>query len=244
MKVICILSFFIVGFICAKSVSQYDEYQKQEKCRRVFNDFSRRIIRGNVNVSKEVRELNWRMEQDFKFATRKKLLEEFVGKLRKTDFTNVPYSDQHRVIWSIYMIQREIWNKILQPHATDYEIWGNKLQGLSWCKSQLDRISALFMPDEEYDAKKWKNHGGYIHLKTCYKKIQGTFVSNLKQCVYEAEDDRYSDEFRAWCFKEIEKIIGRQLTDDDIMFKDDVLKRRAKRKKAKQAKVKAVNGKM
>jgi hypothetical protein len=142
------------------------------------------------------------------------------------------------------MIQQEIWNKILQSHATDYEIWGNKLQGLSWCKSQLDRISALFMPYEEYDAKKWKNHGVYIHLKTCYKKIQGTFVSNLKQCVYEAEDDRYSDEFRAWCFKEIEKIIGRQLTDDDIMFKDDVLKRRAKRKKAKQANVKAVNGKM
>ena len=43
------------------------------------------------------------------------------------------------------------------------------------------------------------------------------------------EDDRYSDEFRAWCFKEIEKIIGRPLTDDDIMFKDEVLRCRAKR---------------
>jgi hypothetical protein len=47
--------------------------------------------------------------------------------------------------------------------------------------------------------------------------------------VYEAEREQYSDEFRAWCFKEIEKIIGRPLTDDDIMFKEDVLRRRAKR---------------
>ncbi len=229
MKVIYILLFFIIGFICAISVLRYDEYQQQEKYRKEFDYFLGRITKGNVNVSKEVRQLNWRMEQDFNFSKRKKLLDELIEKLRKTDFTNVSYSDQHMVIWSIYMAQQEIWNKMLSPYATDYEIWEYKLQGLSWCKSQLDRISALFIPDEEYDAKKLNNHDVYMHLKTCYKKIQGTFELNLKQCVYAAEVDRYSDEFRAWCFKEIEKIIGRPLTDDDIMFKDEVLRRRAKR---------------
>ena len=67
--------------------------------------------------------------------------------------------------------------------------------------------------------------------------VESTFYKrHIAKCLYEAEDDRYSEEFRAWCFKEIEKIIGRPLTDDDIMFKDDVLKRRAKRKKTKEGK--------
>ena len=61
------------------------------------------------------------------------------------------------------------------------------------------------------------------------------------ESVQAAEEERYSEEFRAWCFKEIEKIIGRPLTDDDIMFKDDVLRRRAERKKRAEATAKAPN---
>jgi hypothetical protein len=49
--------------------------------------------------------------------------------------------------------------------------------------------------------------------------------------VQAAEEEQYSEDFREWCLKEIEKIIGRPLTDDDIMFKEDVLRRRAERRK-------------
>ena len=67
--------------------------------------------------------------------------------------------------------------------------------------------------------------------------VESTFYKrHIAKSLYEAEDDRYSEEFRTWCFKEIERIIGRPLTDDDIMFKDDVLKRRAKRKKRSEKK--------
>ena len=51
----------------------------------------------------------------------------------------------------------------------------------------------------------------------------------LKRLATDVEDDRYSDEIRVWVRSEMEKVIGRPLTDEDLMFKDDVLRRRKAR---------------
>ena len=48
------------------------------------------------------------------------------------------------------------------------------------------------------------------------------------------EDDRHTEEFREWARSEMAKVIGRPLTDDDYMFKEDVLQRREERKKRAQ----------
>ena len=139
------------------------------------------------------------------------------------------------------MTQREIWDRILSTNDTGAEVCEYKLEGLRWYKSQVERLRRISAEDAsigngnsgKYNKAIWKNHNDHMHWKTCLKKVHDAFSLNLKQCVQDAESDRYSDEFRAWCFREIEKIIGRPLTDDDIMFKADVLRRRAERKKCK-----------
>jgi hypothetical protein len=106
---------------------------------------------------------------------------------------------------------------------------------LEWKKKQLDRLLASPPEDNRPWPEKWQNpraprdsekgqwDDAVFRFKSCFYK------SDLRICVQAAEEERYSEDFREWCLKEIEKIIGRPLTDDDIMFKEDVLRRRAKR---------------
>ena len=244
MRTIYLLCAFLAGAIFTIGVTFFCDNCRQDEMREIIGKIPRRMLNGDFDANKEVDELHWRMAHDFTFPIQKKLLLELVEKLRGVDLSKVSYSNQSMAIRRIYTIQRKIWDKILPPNANEKENWKYKLEGLRWHKSQADRLSQIasdesmmkYVGGDEYNKKKWGSYNDYVHWKTCYKNIQGAFLLDLKQCVQAAEDDRYSEEFRAWCFKEIEKIIGRPLTDDDIMFKDDVLKRRAKRKKAKEGK--------
>ena len=168
-------------------------------------------------------------------AENKKKLDLFVGYLYSLSFDTINLRERLAAIHRVYEL-------ILQtsryyPNASDKERWEIRLKALEWKKKQLDRLLASPPEDDRPWPEKWRNP----HAPRDSKKGQWNdavfrfksrfYKSDLRICVQAAEEERYSEEFRAWCLKEIEKIIGRPLTDDDIMFKEDVLRRRAERKK-------------
>ena len=161
------------------------------------------------------------------------LFREFEDEIFSIDLSGMGYLDQAWCVEVVWDSAWRLWGAI--PVNTDRERWEIRLKALEWKKKQLDRLMASPPEDNRSWPEKWRNpraprdsekgqwDEAVLRMKSRFYK------SDLRICVQAAEDDRYSDEFRAWCFKEIEKIIGRPLTDDDIMFKDEVLRRRAKR---------------
>ena len=161
------------------------------------------------------------------------LFREFEDEIFSIDLSGMGYLDQAWCVEVVWDSAWRLWGAI--PVNTDRERWEIRLKALEWKKKQLDRLMASSPEDNRSWPEKWRNpraprdsekgqwDEAVLRMKSRFYK------SDLRICVQAAEDDRYSDEFRAWCFKEIEKIIGRPLTDDDIMFKDEVLRRRAKR---------------
>ena len=165
----------------------------------------------------------------------RKKLDLFVGYLYSLSFDTINLRERLAAIHRVYEL-------ILQtsryyPNASDKERWEIRLKALEWKKKQLDRLLASPPEDNRPWPEKWQNpraprdsekgqwEDAVFRFKSCFYK------SDLRICVQAAEEERYSEDFREWCLKEIEKIIGRPLTDDDIMFKEDVLRRRTERKK-------------
>ena len=142
---------------------------------------------------------------------------------------------------------------------TDRERWQILLEALAWERSQFVRIVHTDRGTFENRNSSWNGQTRHIsdasmkdmlfmrfpeHIdKPNDQRLQYTLddISNglkqngyvrrniLRRLVADVEDDRYSEETRAWVRAEMERIIGRPLTDDDIMFKDDVLRRRKAR---------------
>ena len=167
-------------------------------------------------------------------------LDFFVENLIDMRFDTIAVRDRMYAIRQVYELIA--MTSRYYPTTSDKERWSIRLKALAWGKQQLDRLLASPPEDNRPWPEKWRNpRAPYDSEKgqwdEAVSRLKSRFYrSDLRMCVQAAEDDRYSEEFRAWCFKEIERIIGRPLTDDDIMFKDDVLKRRAKRKKAQEGK--------
>ena len=140
-------------------------------------------------------------------------------------------------VWNAYSA---LWR--CTPGLTDKERWEIKFKALAWEYRQLNWLKRVAPEDTrplplKRNKPRVSYRTEYWYWRHAVMGVESTFYKrHIAKSLYEAEDDRYSEEFRAWCFKEIERIIGRPLTDDDIMFKDDVLKRRAKRKKTKEGK--------
>jgi hypothetical protein len=133
-------------------------------------------------------------------------------------------------VWNAYSA---LWR--CSPGLTEKERWVIKFKALEWEYRQLNWLKQVAPEDTRPLIQKRNNprapyrteYGKWQHT---VQGVESTFYKrHIAKSVYEAEREQYSNEFRAWCFKEIEKIIGRPLTDDDIMFKEDVLRRRAKR---------------
>ena len=189
-----------------------------------------------VHVSKLCHEVSRCMDKNMAL----KLLREFEERILAVDISKMSFMEQLSMSDMVWNAAWGLWGAI--PVSLDKERWKIRLRALAWKKQQLDRLLASPPEDNRPWPEKWRNpRAPYDSEKgqwdEAVSRLKSRFYrSDLRMCVQAAEDDRYSEEFRAWCFKEIEKIIGRPLTDDDIMFKDDVLKRRAKRKKAKDGK--------
>ena len=139
------------------------------------------------------------------------------------------------VIDSVWNTAFAYWNKA--PGLTEKERWMIKFKALEWEYRQLNWLKQVAPEDTRPLIQKRNNprapyrteYGKWQHI---VRGVESTFYKrHIAKSVYEAEREQYSEDFREWCLKEIEKIIGRPLTDDDIMFKEDVLRRRTERKK-------------
>jgi hypothetical protein len=182
-----------------------------------------------VHVSKLCHEVSRGMDRNMAL----KLLREFEERIFAVDISKMSFREQLSMSYMVWNAAWGLWGAI--PVSSDKERWEIRLKALEWKKKQLDRLLASPPEDNRPWSEKWQNpraprdsekgqwEDAVFRFKSCFYK------SDLRICVQAAEEERYSEEFRAWCFKEIEKIIGRPLTDDDIMFKEDVLRRRAKR---------------
>ena len=248
-KVIYLIIAFSLGCVCPIFIIKHRDNSKKEMINTAINGFVERITRGSFNPNKEVDNLNWVILESFTLQTHKELMVGLIRKLRNIDLSNVPYKSRSSIMWRIYMTQREINNKFLPPNASDEEVWRCRLDVLSWYKNQVDCISKAAIEEsslgknQKVSRRQWDKYIEHQKWKLCYRQITSSFQSILKGCVQDAEREEYSEEFRAWCLKEIEKIIGRPLTDDDIMFKEDVLRRRAERRKRAEEAEKRKSGK-
>ena len=236
-KVIYLIIAFSLGCVCPIFIIKHRDNSKKEMINTAINGFVERITRGSFNPNKEVDNLNWVILESFTLQTHKELMVGLIRKLRNIDLSNVPYKSRSSIMWRIYMTQSEINNKFLPPNASDEEVWRCRLDVLSWYKNQIDRVCEASIEEPNFGESQkvgqcqWDKYTEHKKWKLCCRQITSSFQSILKRYVQDAEREHYSEEFRTWCFKEIEKIIGRPLTDDDIMFKEDVLRRRAERKK-------------
>jgi len=190
---------------------------------------------------------------------RKRILRKFFDMLHSIDISSLGLFDQLRSIDmafdASYYLARE------PDGLTDRERWQILLSALAWEHSQFIRIAhtdrSVFMKrNGKWDAQKRIIPETGIEDTALLRfpedvsrpssaMLQRTFdniTDRLKRQRYirldvvrrlatDIEDDRYSDEFREWARAEMEKVIGRPLTDDDYMFKEDVLRRREERKK-------------
>ena len=198
------------------------------------------VKEGKEVSRKQVSDLCYEIYKNVMKENAKELIGSFGERLISLDFSNFKFVDRVMAVENVCNIFWSVWGNI--PVDSDKERWSIRLKALAWEKQQLDRLLASPPEDNRPWPEKWRNpRAPYDSEKgqwdEAVSRLKSRFYrSDLRMCVQAAEDDRYSEEFRAWCFEEIERIIGRPLTDDDIMFKDDVLKCRAKRKKAKEGK--------
>ena len=147
------------------------------------------------------------------------------------------------------------------PILTDKERWQILLRALAWERSQFLRIARTDRSVFEKRNSKWNAQMQHIvdsnmedamllrfpeevsvpsnaRLQRTLDNISGRLkrhkyvrLNVIRRLATDIEDDRYPDEFREWARAEMENVIGRPLTDDDLMFKDDVLQRREERKR-------------
>ena len=216
-------------------IAKSEGMESQCVLRNDLNALIQQIQDGKNIRHAELHSLNRRVALVTNKTSRASLLNEFESKLFMLDPQDKEFRDQEVFMDNVWDVARGVWGS--PPGGTLKEWWTVYLKALAWEKKQLDRIEKSKPADNRTWTEKWQNPEPLADEK--YREwrrlVQGTkskFYSNhLRRSAYEAEDDRYTPEFRAWCWNEIEKIIGRPLTDDDIMFKDDVLQRREERKK-------------
>ena len=172
----------------------------------------------------EVSSLTNKVERDAIFA-------EFEDQLFSFDPSGLNYGQQRHIIavtWHTSFLLR-----CAIRDATSRKLWGIRLKALAWVKHQIERIEKndLETKWENEQAKESRIHSGLQPLK---KPIKESLNGYIKRCATDIEDDRYSDEFRKWAQKEMEKIIGRPLTDDDL-WSIGIEWREERRKRAQKA---------
>ena len=155
---------------------------------------------------REVSSLTNKVERDAIFA-------EFEDRLFSCDPSKLNYGQQRHIIavtWHTSFLLR-----CAIRDATSKKLWEIRLKALAWVKHQVERIEKNDLETKWEDAfeKESRRRSGLQPLK---KPIMEYFKGWIKRCATDIESESYSDEFRKWAQKEMEKIIGRPLTDDDL----------------------------
>lgn len=150
---------------------------------------------------------------------RNAIFDEFTDRLFSFDPSKLDYGRQENVIDDTWCTS--FFLRCAITDVTDKERWLIRLKALAWVRRQIDRIENNEPADKRTWPEKWgkvyvnenKEHNQWERVKKTVKK---KLKSYIKRCATDIEDDIYSEDFRKWAQKEMEKIIGRPLTDDDL----------------------------
>ena len=159
------------------------------------------------------------------------------SRLREADPKSRDYNQQNWLVGVVGdFVRRDVFLRLW--HLPE-EAWKIRFAELAWERDYIDRRVAAAPEYKRSPGQKATSNIVY-YANLAYhewewelKHLRLSFQGRIKHAYQDSEDERadYSDEFRAWCRVGIEKAIGRPLTDDDLMFKDDVLRRREERKR-------------
>ena len=207
--------------------------------RNVWNGLHQAVESLGSNVSNgeaaDLESLLKAAENTTNLVERQERLSQFKRKLFSVDSSRVSYERMSSFI-------EGVWNTALLlrcaiPVATVRDHWAIRMEALAWIKQQIERLENNEPEDRRTWPEKWGNlvlpknekHNQWERLK---KQMRASYAKNfIRLSAQRIEDDRHTEEFREWARAEMEKVIGRPLTDDDYMFKDDVLRRREERKR-------------
>ena len=190
---------------------------------------------------------------------RKRILHKFSNMLHAIDISPLGLFDQLRSIDMAF--DASYYLARVPEGLTDRERWQILLSALAWEHSQFIRIAhtdrSVFMKrNSKWEAQKRIIPEAGIEdtlllrfpedvsrpsdlrlqctldgISKGVKESSSVRLKVIKRLATDVEGDRYSDEIRTWVRAEMEKIIGRPLTDDDLWFKDEIIQRREERKK-------------
>ena len=174
-----------------------------------FEDASKVDMGAFLN---EVSSLTNKVERDAIFA-------EFTDHLFSFDPSKLDYERQKNAIgdtWHISFLLR-----CAITDVTDKERWEIRLKALAWVRQQIERIENNEPEDKRTWPEKWgkvyvNENREHNHWERIKKPVRKELTSYIKRCATDIEEDKYSNEFREWAKSEMEKIIGRPLTDDDL----------------------------
>lgn len=199
----------------------------------VLQDVVIRIDSGQVVGDEELHRINRMVAPLTNETERAQLRAVFENRLFSISVANRDFRCQEILIREVWLLARRIWGS--PPGGTAKEWWALNLRALAWVRSQVSYIENSEPEDKRTWPQKWGNvevaaNGEHKKWNESRSRIAMAYQGFIRRCAQDIEDDRYTEEFRTWCKENIEKIIGRRLTDDDLIFRDDVLKRREKRK--------------
>ena len=162
--------------------------------------------------------------------TRESLTCNFRAALFAVNMQIVDSAKKSAIIHAVIDAARALWTEMQNANLPKQECWQLRLQALSWLHSLLKQLE----PDKKaesrcFNAEYAQKRNLFLSVRQIYQRLLKTYGDELKSVWY-------TPEFRAWCLKEIEKIIGRPLTDDDPMFNDEVLNRRKVREQDEKRK--------
>ncbi len=231
----------LLAFLACISLDGFGLVQSSAEL-NVWSELHQAVESLGSNVSNEeaadLESLLKAAESTTNLVERQEMLSQFKRKLFSVDSSRVSYERMSSFI-------EGVWNTALLlrcaiPEATVRDHWAIRMEALSWVKQQIERLENSEPEDKRTWPEKWGNlvlsknekHNQWERLK---KQMRARYTKSfIKLSAQRIEDDNHTEEFREWARSEMEKVIGRPLTDDDYMFKEDVLRCREERKKRAQ----------
>ena len=158
-------------------------------------------------------------------------------RIRALTFDNIPFEWQGMYLWRL----KEVYRGLLtgMHSLADEDRLDVRLKILKWYKQQLERVersepSNTVQPQASFGAKtymgaKRRPHWQWQNLRYNIKTQMDDYVRRYASHI---EREGYTEDVRSRARTDMEKIIGRRLTDKDLWL--DALQRREDRKRRAQ----------
>ncbi len=152
------------------------------------------------------------------------------------DLARVPTMLTDKERWQILLRalawERRQFLRIAETDRNVFEKRNSKWNAQKHCIVNSDAKDAILLrfPEDVSRPSSARLQRAFDNITDRLKRQRYVRLGVIRRLATDIEDDRYSDEFREWARSEMEKVIRRPLTDDDLIFKGDVIRRREERK--------------